>query len=810
MKQHKKQLAILLAILLTVCMIIPAISVSAADTNESADNTLILGDADGDGIVTILDATHIQRGLAGFFLIRGTTALTSDADEDGGVSIVDATAIQRWLAGINDGHPIGEAIGTQDPTQTPTEAQTEAQTEAATEAPTTAPTVAPTEPATQEPTTEVTGDEWKENTGKIVLSDSGITVTGTGAYVDGNTVIITEGGDWEVTGTCSDGMIYVRTCSDEEEKDVNDKVKLRLNGMSLTNPDGPAIYFDRCKKAFITLESGTTNTVTDGSSYTKTVEEHSIDGVTYSIDASQAKGAIHTDDTLEIKGKGTLNVNGNYKHGIATDDDISIENGVFNITSVKDAIHANDDITVNGKNIEITINSQSDGFDSEGTLNLELVKKATITATGKAIKATGDIVITDGVYVCDTTDDCINGNAAVTVSGGTFTLKSGDDGVTAVTDLTVSGGTINITQAGGKGIKNDGDINITGGSVTVNSTDDCINGNAAVNLTGGVYDLTSGDDGITAASVLTVENVEMTLNTTGKGVKAESDLIVNSGSFNITSGDDSVHCNGNVTIKNGSFNISSGDDGIHADTTLTIENGTIIITKSYEGLEGNDVIINGGVISVVASDDGINAAGGQDQSSQGGRPGQNPFQPGASSNSSITINGGEVYVVSSGDGIDANGALTFNGGVVVVQGPNSGGNFAVDSDGTVGFNGGTVAAICSSSAMWEDIAGKAGNAVYNKSVGSVSKGSTICFTDSSGNVLAAVKSQLSGNLGVLFYQGGATMSSVKFVTGGTYNGTLNSYGYGTGGTVSGGTSSSPSTSTGGGNQPGGPGGGGRP
>lgn len=743
MKQHKKQLAILLAILLTVCMIIPAISVSAADTNESADNTLILGDSDGDGIVTILDATHIQRGLAGFFLIRGTTALTSDADEDGGVSIVDATAIQRWLAGIDDGHPIGKAIGIQDPTQTPTQAQTEAQTEAATEAPTAAPTVAPTEPATQEPTTEVTGDEWKENTGKIVLSDSGITVTGTGAYVDGNTVIITEGGDWEVTGTCSDGMIYVRTCSDEEEKDINDKVKLRLNGMSLTNPDGPAIYFDRCKKAFITLESGTTNTVTDGSSYTKTVEEHSIDGVTYSIDASQAKGAIHTDDTLEIKGKGTLNVNGNYKHGIATDDDISIENGVFNITSVKDAIHANDDITVNGKNVEITINSQSDGFDSEGTLNLELVKKATITATGKAIKATGDIVITDGVYVCDTTDDCINGNAAV-------------------------------------------------------------------NLTGGVYDLTSGDDGITAASVLTVENVEMTLNTTGKGVKAESDLIVNSGSFNITSGDDSVHCNGNVTIKNGGFNISSGDDGIHADTTLTIENGTINITKSYEGLEGNDVIINGGVISVVASDDGINAAGGQDQSSQGGRPGQNPFQPGASSNSAITINGGEVYVVSSGDGIDANGALTFNGGVVVVQGPNSGGNFAVDADGTVGFNGGTVAAICSSSAMWEDIAGKAGNAVYNKSVGSVSKGSTICFTDSSGNVLAAVKSQLSGNLGVLFYQGGATMSSVKFVTGGTYNGTLNSYGYGTGGTVSGGTSSSPSTSTGGGNQPGGPGGGGRP
>ncbi len=727
MKEHKKTIAVILSVLLTLSMVIPTLAVSAADTDTSAAATLILGDADLDGSVTVLDATRVQRYLADMTTLSDEAKLAADADEDGDVTIMDATAIQRWLADMDDGHPIGEPIGTQTPTEPATEEATQAATEAV------------TEPATEAATeAEVTGEEWKENVGKIVLSDSGITVTGNGAYVDGNTVIITEGGDWEVTGTCTDGMIYVRTCTDEEEKDINDKVKLRLNGMSLTNPDGPAIYWDRCKKAFITLESGTTNTITDGASYTTTVEEHVINGVTYSIDASQAKGAIHTDDTLEIKGKGTLKVNGNYKHGIATDDDISIENGVFDITSVKDGIHANDDITINGKNVEITINTQSDGLDSEGTLNLELVKKLTVTGAGKAIKADGDITITDGTYICDTTDDCINGNAAV-------------------------------------------------------------------NLTGGSYDLTSGDEAVTAASVLTVENIELTANTTGKGIKAESDLNVNSGTFNITSGDDSVHCNGNITVKDGTFNLSSGDDGVHADTTLTIENGTINITKSYEGLEGNDVVINGGVISVVASDDGINAAGGQDQSSQGGRPGQNPFQPGASSNSAITINGGEVYVVSSGDGIDSNGALNFNDGVVVVQGPQSGGNFAVDADGTVGFNGGTVVALASSNAMWEDITRKTGNAVYNKSVGSVTKGSTVCITDSSGNVLAAVKSQLSGNLGVLFYKGNTTLSSVKFVTGGTYNGTLNSYGYGTGGTVSGGSSVSPSTSTGG-NQPGGGGG----
>ena len=57
---------------------------------------------------------------------------------------------------------------------------------------------------------------------------------------------------------------------------------------------------------------------------------------------------------------------------------------------------------------------------------------------------------------------------------------------------------------------------------------------------------------------------------------------------------------------------------MHADDTLSISSGTIDITRSYEGLEGAKVLISGGKISIVASDDGINAAGGSDQSGFGG------------------------------------------------------------------------------------------------------------------------------------------------------------------------------------------------
>ena len=64
MKQHKKTPAILLSVLLTLGMIVPTLAVSAADTGSDTATRLILGDADLDGVVTVLDANRIQRYLA--------------------------------------------------------------------------------------------------------------------------------------------------------------------------------------------------------------------------------------------------------------------------------------------------------------------------------------------------------------------------------------------------------------------------------------------------------------------------------------------------------------------------------------------------------------------------------------------------------------------------------------------------------------------------------------------------------------------------------------------------------------------------
>ncbi|MBQ6153359.1 MAG: dockerin type I repeat-containing protein [Ruminococcus sp.] len=89
-----KTTRIIIAFLLTAIMILMccAAPVSAASFDR------LLGDSDGDGTVTILDATAIQKFLASLIPLGGNDKNASDVDADGSVSVLDVTYIQKSLA----------------------------------------------------------------------------------------------------------------------------------------------------------------------------------------------------------------------------------------------------------------------------------------------------------------------------------------------------------------------------------------------------------------------------------------------------------------------------------------------------------------------------------------------------------------------------------------------------------------------------------------------------------------------------------------------------------------------------------------
>ena len=106
-----------------LCKIIPALLCAAVlfsvcSVCAAAGN--LPGDADGDGSVTLTDATCVQRKLAGLRTDGSFSETAADVDGNGLVEIADATLIQRWLAGMEPPYPIGPQP-TQAPTQMPTD-----------------------------------------------------------------------------------------------------------------------------------------------------------------------------------------------------------------------------------------------------------------------------------------------------------------------------------------------------------------------------------------------------------------------------------------------------------------------------------------------------------------------------------------------------------------------------------------------------------------------------------------------------------------------------------------------------------------
>lgn len=282
--------------------------------------------------------------------------------------------------------------------------------------------------------------------------------------------------------------------------------------------------------------------------------------------------------------------------------------------------------------------------------------------------------------------------------------------------------------------------------------------------------------GIVSKDDLIFTGGKYTIDVSAHGVSANDMLGIAGGDFTITSGEDAVHCDMNIQIEDGVYEINAKDDAIHADETLNICGGKIHITNSYEGLEALDIMITDGDIQIVASDDGLNAAGGTDESGfggmgndqfggHGGPPNRGQGGPGgyggmqnSSSDGSIVIAGGTLYIKASGDGIDANGTLEITGGKVTVCGPTQGDTATLDYDISGTITGGTF--IGTGARNMAQTFSESAQGVIAVSVGNQQAGTEIILKDSNDTVLISCKPELSFGVVIL--------SSPDIVKGETY------------------------------------------
>lgn len=395
------------------------------------------------------------------------------------------------------------------------------------------------------------------------------------------------------------------------------------------------------------------------------------------IDENNIDGVIYSKTDFTLTGlDGKLIINSPAGNGIVGKDNASFKGGEYIINSASHGLDINDSLTIEGTSF--TINSGKDGIHVENNEDATL----------------GSVIITSGNYH----------------------IESAGDGISAGTSLDILDGTFNI---------------ITGGGYENGEQ------HTSENWGMGGFSGRPGGPGVPGGRSKQQESETSEDSTSIKGIKSDGNISIVSGTFTINAADDSIHSNTTISITGGSFELSSGDDGIHADNTLEIHAGNIYIPHCYEGLEALDVIVSGGNITLAATDDGINAAGGTDSSGFGGDRGGDRFGggiPGSSGDKgSVKISGGKLYINASGDGIDANGTIDISGGYTIVCGPTVGDTATLDYDTTATISGGTF--IGTGAYGMAQTFNNVKQGVIAVSVGNQAANTEILLKDSSGNTV---------------------------------------------------------------------------
>lgn len=387
-------------------------------------------------------------------------------------------------------------------------------------------------------------------------------------------------------------------------------------------------------------------------------------------------------------------------------------------------------IIFENSNGEYKITAKNTGIASDGYLEFNLGKYTIISKEGDAIKSNPEDTDTESL-------------GKILVNSGTFNIECLNDAFTAKNNLTIVKGTFDIKTENG-------------------------------------YDSTTFDKDASSAKGFKLKN-----NDTGCEIK------IYDGEFSLNTADDAFHSNRDLIILKGKYTIYAGDDGVHAGFNLVLgEKGAsnddldLKVLYSYEAIEGMTITINSGKIVATATDDGINAAGGDsgDQPGPGpgprpgpwnetrknlrnkrfGEPGPGPFPPGGRGNASyyISIYGGEVNVFCDGDGIDSNGNIFIHGGDIKVFSQGNRDNEPVDHDGNFTLFNGDLLGVGSRGMEQIHLGIKKGNEMYAYYSGDITKDKTLKIKNENNEVVK--EGEITKDINYIFFSSLKLNQNYKF------------------------------------------------
>ena len=392
---------------------------------------------------------------------------------------------------------------------------------------------------------------------KIVFDGADVRVTGDTDSVDikkegAHLTIETSatGVEYNITGSSNDACFKLYS-----EK----KARLVLNGVELTNPQGPVINSQLKKRLFIDLSPNTINILTDGTSYAK-------------VKGEDQRGCIFAEGKICILGEGQLYVNGNKKCGIASDDYVHVLGGFVHVNAHAQkgkAVYGKDNIIVGGG----VLRTFTDGDAGKG-----LSSDSLLTITGGLVKA-----ITTGDAVWDENEQDYSSCCAIKSNW----------------DMDISGGEIYClsTGSGGKGISAGNLVTVDGknkynGTLTIANAD--------------IYVRTGGKRIPEVKHEDSHGNIDEAASSP-KGIKSVGKMILNSGNIYVRcsggAAAEGIESKKTIDINGGKIRTYCVDDGMNAEGCYMRGGDVLICSTENDGFDVSFLFVYDGLLYTIGGDD---------------------------------------------------------------------------------------------------------------------------------------------------------------------------------------------------------------
>ena len=245
---------------------------------------------------------------------------------------------------------------------------------------------------------------------QITLADQTATVTGQGASFSDQTLTITQGGTYVLTGSGKNIKLVVEAAD-------TDQVHLVFQSLTLEG-EGTLLQVNKAQEVVISLVEGSQNALTESQA----------------SDDEEVKATIHSQVPLTLNGTGNLTLTALTKNALEVEDDLKVLGGTYTVKAANHGFKAEGALAIEAATL--TIEAGKDGLHAEHDETTERANislnptQLSIAATEDGVDAGNELTIKGGTITVSQSEEGLEARV-IRQLGGDVTIKSSDDGVNA-------------------------------------------------------------------------------------------------------------------------------------------------------------------------------------------------------------------------------------------------------------------------------------------------------------------------------------------------------------------------------------------